>query len=56
MAAFTQTWVFVTLCLLFLVRPITVLWKKNGDGMDSSKINHLEADITTELSDGEQKY
>lgn len=53
MAAFTQTWVFVTLWLLFLVKPITVLWKKNTDDMDSSKMNRFDADITTELSDGE---
>lgn len=54
MAALTQTWVFITLCLLFLVKPVTILWKKNGEVSDRSKMNYSDANITTDFSDGEK--
>lgn len=50
----TQTWFFIMLCLFFLVKPITGLWKKTSeDDVDSSRINHSDVNITTEFSDGE---
>lgn len=53
MAALTQIWLLVSLCFLFLVKPITLLWRKKAD-VDTSRINHSDLHITTEFSDGKQ--
>ncbi|KAG0719305.1 Membrane-associated tyrosine- and threonine-specific cdc2-inhibitory kinase [Chionoecetes opilio] len=50
----TQAWFYIMLCLSFLVRPLTGLWRKTPeDAEDSSIINHSDVDITAEFSDGE---